>query len=215
MNATGPLLALDQATKTGYAYGRPGEQPVFGSRDFGGGPGGNGEVIDKFRGWLLEICYEIKPRAICFESPYVPRPKKNPQPGDMMINPLTLRRLFAIAGEVEAVAWRLQIECLEATTIEICKFFTGRGSHGGPDNKKAALMARARQYGWDVQDTDAADAVGLWAMAENIFDPVASSRRGDGDLSLPMAEPVIITRAKRKSTRPAKPAAPVQEPLFV
>lgn len=211
-----PLLALDPATTTGWAYGLPGEEPTFGSIGFGGPGVCNGEVIGKFRAWLLETCYRIKPRAVCFESPYVPRPKKNPKPGEKdVINPLTLRRLYAIAGEIEAVAWQLRIECLEATTGEICKYFTGTQYHGGRDQKKAAIMARARQYGWDVRDTDAADAVALWAMAENIFDPVASSRRGDGDLSLPLPEPVVIKRKPRKSSKPARPQAPVQEPLFV
>lgn len=212
----GPILALDPATTTGWAYARPGEEPIFGANNFAG-PGGNGEVIGKFRAWLLETCYRIKPRVVCFESPYVPRPKKNPKPGDRdLLNPLTLRRLYAIAGEVEAVAWQLRIECLEATTAEICRFFTGTAYHGGRDNKKAAIMARARQYGWEVQSDDAADAVALWAMAENIFDPLASSRRGDGDLSLPLPEPVILKpRQRRKSSKPAPALEPAQQPLFV
>jgi hypothetical protein len=216
----GPMiLALDPATTCGFAYGRPGDEPEFGARDFTG-PGGNGEVIGKFRLWLLEMCSRQRVQMIVFESPYVPRPKKwkpgEPPPRET-INPLTLRRLYALAGEVEAVAWQLRLECLEATTAEICKFFTGTSYHGGRDNKKAAIIARARQYGWDTLSDDAADALALWAMAENIVDPALSSRRGDGALFLPQPEPVEVQpRARRGRRRGAaqKPSPPVQQPLF-
>lgn len=197
------ILALDPATVTGWAYGAPGDEPVFGARDFTG-PGGNGEVIAKFRLWLLETCRTTHAKMLVFESPYVPMPKKGEK---SKMNPLVLRRLYAIAGEIEAVAWQLRLECLEATTGEICKFFTGTQYHGGRENKKAAIIARARQYGWDTLSDDAADALALWAMAENIVDPFVSSKRGDGALFLPPAQPV---EAKPKRQRKAKPAPPEQ-----
>lgn len=177
------ILALDTATVTGWAAGRPGETPQWGARDFSG-RGGNGEVGGKFRFWLQGMCHQLQPRLIVFESPYVPFPRKDNQRAPMM-NPLTLRRLMGLALIVETTAWELRIKSFEATTGEISKFFTGTSRHGGRDQKKAATIAMCRRYGWDVaENDDAADALALWCMAEAKEDPDAALSRGVGPLFL-------------------------------
>jgi hypothetical protein len=178
------ILALDTATVTGWAAGNPGDEPTWGSRDFTS-PGGNGEVIAKFRHSLNGLCYKFKPTTIVFESPYIPRPNFNRRPGagPPPMNALTLRRLLTLTGIVEEVAWELRIECLEATAAEIMKFFLGTGRvAGGRPAKKAATIAMCQRYGWATVDEDACDALALWTMAEGIIDPRAASRRGDGPL---------------------------------
>jgi hypothetical protein len=179
------ILALDTATVTGWAHGPAGANPPllqWGARDFSG-RGGNGEVIAKFRHWLNARCFELKPRLIVFESPYIPHPGKRTGPP---MNALVLRRLLAMVGIVEAIAFELRIECCESRPSEITKFFTGSARHGGRDAKKAATVEMCRAYGWDVGgDDNAADALALWAMAEAKLNPRASSLRGDGRLFLP------------------------------
>ena len=165
------LLALDVATTVGFAFGKPGETPAWGSRSFAG-KGGTGEVVGKFRHWLGERCYALKPTLLTFEAPYVPRPQMRVGAGPPPMNPLVLRRLLAMVGTVEAVAWELRIECREATPAEITKFFTGRARWGGREQKKAAVIAACERLGWMVGDNDnAADALALWAMAEDILCP--------------------------------------------
>lgn len=209
------ILSLDAATVTGWAYGRPGEEPTFGVVEFGGGEGGNGEVISKFRAWCFETCYRLRPDELVFESPYVPHIPKKPDPTKKsLFNPKTLRRLYGIASEIEAVCWELRINCCESTIGEISNFFTGRWGHGGREKKKAAFIARARQYGWNCTDDNEADAVALWAMAEGIFAPELSAARSIGDLTLPMAEPVIV-KPRRQRKRAERPVEPVQAALFV
>ena len=166
------ILALDTATTVGWAAGRPGETPVWGERSFDG-RGGNGEVIGKFRQWLNQRCYDLKPTLIVFEAPYIPgRFGKGPP-----MNAATLRRLLALAGEVEAVAWELRIRCLEATVGEISKFFLGNARQGGREAKKAATIKMCGLYGWETVSDNAADGLALWAYAEFVVSPEIASRR--------------------------------------
>lgn len=195
------ILALDTATVTGWASGPAGANPPllqWGSRDFSG-RGGNGEVVGKFRAWLCAKCYELKPRLIVFEAPYIPRPRER-KGGPPPMNALTLRRLLGLVAVLESTAWELRIECCEATTGEISKFFTGKWRHGGRDAKKAATIEMCTAYGWDVAgDDNAADALALWAMAEGNVNPQASSARGDG---------LLFLKSSRKTERGAGTATP-------
>lgn len=201
------ILALDTATVTGWAVGRPGAEPMFGARDFAG-PGGTGEVLDKFRLWLLEMCRVHRVGLIVFESAYIPRPsKKKP----LLMNAKTIELLFALTGQVQAVAWGLRTECLQATTMEIFGFFVAKGRVPPRAEKKAAIIARARQFGWDAVTDDEADALALWAMAENTVNPRASSARGDGALFLPPEQPAEV---KPKATRRKAKEAPQPEPAL-
>lgn len=201
------ILALDTATVTGWAAGRVGSAPAWGSQDFSD-KAGSGAVLGKFRYWLNQRCHEFSPKLIVFEAPYVPI---NRQPkfvragegfaagrgGPPPMNPLTLRRLLGLTGIVEATAYELGIECREATAGEITKFFTGRMRHGGRDAKKAATITMCRAYGWDVADNDdAADALALWCMAEAQLDPRAAMRRGDG--------PLFLKRQSESASRPGR-----------
>ena len=173
------ILALDTATTVGWAVGNPGDTPRWGARNFAG-DGGTGEVVCKFHYWLMSACDKAKPSIICYEARYIPARHGGPP-----TNVATLRRLLALAAQVEAVAWELRIECRESTVAEITKFFTGRVNHGGRDNKKAATIAMCARYGWDTVSDDAADALALWAMAEAKISPAHGRLRGVGPLFLP------------------------------
>jgi hypothetical protein len=198
------VLALDTATRCGFAFGETGcATPEFGARDFSG-QGGNGEVIGKFRQWLNQRCYQLKPGIVVFEAPYIPVFQKPKPGGPPPMNALTLRRLIGLTETVCAVCWELRIECREATTGEISKFFTGVFRHaGGRDAKKAATIAMCTAWGWDVEGSDdAADALALWAMAEAIVDPRAHQQRG--------GEGALFLRAATQ--RAAKENAPRRQP---
>ncbi len=209
------ILALDTATTTGWAAGEPGGPPEFGSRRFEAD--NNAEIFAQFRFWLNALAFRFKPKLIVFEAPYIPVPHQprfqkagtawSPGRGPPPMNAKTIRRLVGLVALVECCASELRIECLEATTGEISKFFTGRFRHGGREAKKAATVEMCRLYGWNVgNDDNAADALALWAMAEAKIDPVAGMRRGGGKLFLPPAPAA--------EPRPKRPAREAQSKLF-
>lgn len=193
------ILALDIATHVGFASGRPGDEPQWGVRDFtkNAATGGNGEVVAVFRHWLNQRCYDLKPRLIAFESPYIPIPRQSrfsraglavggadlgpnvlKTDGPPPMNPIVLRRLLAMVGVVEATAFELRIPCQEETSSRFIKFFTGRGSWpGGRVAKKAETIRVCQLHGWDVTDDNAADAIALWCFAEDLISPRSSDQR--------------------------------------
>lgn len=173
------ILSLDTATVCGWACGVPGEEPLYGARDFGDGRS-NGEIGGRFRAWLNALCYEFKPKLIVFEAPYIPRVGG----GGVPLNAHVLRRLLALTGNVETTAWELQIECREATTLEVARFFIGsqRLKRG---EKKQRTIEMCERYGWAPECDNAADALALWAMAEARLAPRVAARRGAGPLFIP------------------------------
>jgi hypothetical protein len=177
------ILTLDPATVCGWAVGPPGAQPPllqWGARDFGSGRT-NGTIISMFRAWLNELCYQHRPSFCVFETPYIPRP---PSPfakkgaGGPPMNPLVLRRLLGMTGQIEAICEEFRILCREATSGEFTKYMTGKGRFpGGRKEKKRAVIDACRRYGCDVSDDNAADALALWFYAESFVDDRAAAHR--------------------------------------
>jgi hypothetical protein len=166
------ILALDQATRTGFCFGAPGDNPSWGIKAFGGRGRTNGEIVSTFRLWLFGVCCAIKPTLVVFEAPYVPR----------MASAVVLRRLLALAGTIEAVTYELKLPCREASAMEISRFFLGRYRPLGRAGKKAATIETCAQYGFDVDDDNIADAISLWLYAEATIAPDIAALRGIGPL---------------------------------
>jgi len=166
------ILFLDAAGTTGVAFGAPGSEPKFATRRFTGS-GASGEVVARFRAWLVATIDKLEPRVIAFESPYIPRPGSKGPP----LNSGTVRRLHGLCATIEAVCWERKIACYEAGASEICKAFTGQGSWGSRAKKKAATIAQAKRFGWAVTDDNQADALAGFCYAEAVLDPVAAAQR--------------------------------------
>jgi Holliday junction resolvasome RuvABC endonuclease subunit len=165
-------LALDPGGLCGFAVGELGSEPRWGTHRTARGAS-TGEALSSFAGWLRELLIAERPNVVAFESPYVPH-----RGAEIPRNAATVRRLHSYAGMIEAVCWRLKIRVYEARPSEICRHFTGQGSWGGRDKKKAATVRACMAFGWDVAgQVDAADALSLWAYAEQILAPVAASQR--------------------------------------
>lgn len=189
------ILALDVATRVGWASGVVGETPQFGSVNFSG-KGGTGEVLARWRFWLIDRVSTLRPTIIAFESPYVPQPRTTfvkagteaPRgKGVPPMNPAVLRRLLAMCGLVEEIGFERSVRVRECVSGEFVKYFTGKGSWGGRDAKKEAVMRICRLHGWDVPDDNAGDACALWAYAEFMLSPDDAVRRRSGPmLELPL-----------------------------
>jgi hypothetical protein len=165
----------------------PGDRPAFGHFRSGKPRDATGEVLAQFRVWLDRCCAKSQPRMVVFEAPYVPRfaPKKvRTKTGQVIsttpssstpIDIYVVRRLFAMCGLVEMIAHERGLPCREEQSNVICRHFTGNGSWGGRENKKAATQKMCAVYGWPDVSEDEADALALWVYAEAVLFPKARS----------------------------------------
>lgn len=154
----GGILALDLSSATGWAAGSPGETPRAGTRRIGRPGQRIGAFLDIFDRWLSDQITVHQPAVLIFEAPILTAGKTSID---------TARKLMCLAGVTELIAFRREIpRVFEADSSTVTKFFTGRGSYGNRDAKKAAVMEQCRQLGWQPCDDNAADALALWRWAE-------------------------------------------------
>ena len=165
-------LALDPGGLCGFAVGELGDVPRWGTHRTARNAS-TGEALSSFAGWLRDLIAAEAPDICVFELPYVPH-----HGAEIPRNAVTIRRLHSYSGMIEAVCWRSRVRVFESRPSEICRHFTGQGSWGGREKKKAATVRTCLAFGWDVAgQVDAADALALFAFAEAVLDPVAAARR--------------------------------------
>jgi hypothetical protein len=150
------VLALDIATRTGWAVGEPGATPVSGSIRFAN-PGAEHEVIfAEALKWVSATIKDHRPDVVVWEAPLVPGFKKG------KTNANTTRLLYGLPAVIGAVARLLcvpDIREVEARTVR--KFFIGRN----PPRALAKKLTkqRCRDVGWQPSDDNEADALAIWA----------------------------------------------------
>jgi len=152
---TGNILALDLATTTGWAYGRPGGKPNSGAVRFSKPGAGRAETYRAFLVWLTRFVAMTPCALITYESPA--------QPLLMMgrTNIDTIKRLIGMAENLEEWAHE-RIELREASVQQVRAHFIGSNRHKRDDAKRLTIQ-RCRDLGWDVDGDDAADACALWS----------------------------------------------------
>ena len=161
------ILALDLATHTGWACGDADGEPRFGVKVIGKPGEEIGKFASLFDEWFFHFVAEEEPRMIVFESPILAA----------KTTPATARKLMGLAFLTELVAYRWGIECREVHLQQVKKFMTGNGRAD-----KAAMIAAARGHGWLVNDDNAADALGVWALAVHTLQPGCAGRFALGSL---------------------------------
>ncbi len=168
------VLALDQATVTGWAHAEPGEPPVWGHQRLGKVGATNGEFGAAFTIFLQARLDLYRPQYVWFESPWVPRPPRPrlvkagmhwaPLSRGVPMNASTMRRLMGLPMIIETICEQWGVECWEATPQEISQFFIGSGGKKR-EEKKQATIDMCRGMGWDASE-DEADALALLVYAE-------------------------------------------------
>jgi hypothetical protein len=151
----GIILALDLATTTGFAWGKPGAVPQFSSIRFSKPGTSRAATYRLFRIWL-ESKWNVRghqPDLVVFESPAVP----SIMAGKTNID--TIKLLIGLAEHLEEWCYD-HFELREASVSQVRSHFIGQ-------NMKAALakprtVERCRELGWNVENTDEADACALW-----------------------------------------------------
>ena len=164
------ILALDIATRTGFARGRVGELPVSGSINFGrDGSSRNRTDAAIFAAALRWLSQELQPE---------PRPDLVIM--EAMLPPDAARgstqravrdRLAGLQGIVKGVSHLRGIgEIAEATVGNIRGHFIGDRSLKRA-KAKSTVMERCRALGWECADDNAGDALALWSYACALIDP--------------------------------------------
>ena len=149
---TGNVLALDLATVTGWAYGRPGEVPIFGHLRFVSQGTSRAGLYRAFRSWL-DRGDGYQPDLIVYESSAVP----SIMAGKTNID--TIKTLIGLAEHLEEWAYN-RVELREASVSQVRSHFIGRNMKA--NIAKPMTMERCKELGWNVENHDDADACALW-----------------------------------------------------
>ncbi len=148
------ILALDLATTTGWACGKPTGELSHGFIRFAK-PGASHEAIFAAAcRWMIEMM-EMQPDMVVFEAPMATSFKKG------KTNASTTALLYGLPAVVGAVAFMSGCYNIrKAETRDVRIHFIGSNL---PRAKAKALTVRnCRLMGWDVTDDNEADALATW-----------------------------------------------------
>lgn len=156
------VLAFDTATKTGVCFGEAGSRPKLWSVALGISrrPDDSIDWGPRFSKTLRMTEYYIKkfdPDLIAVEA-FVGGPKANTS-------------LAGLVACVEGEAARHGVRVVTYYPSTIRKHFLGGVSRSNKTPIKSQVFAKCRMLGWDVPDTDAADAGALWDYVCSIESP--------------------------------------------
>lgn len=145
------ILALDCATKTGWALIKGGSVHESGTMDFSKKRGeSNGIMFIRFRRWLSDMLKDAKPDMVVYE-----------QTGHSFKNASAMEIAFNLSGRAQEIADEHFIPYTTYTPTALKKFATGRGNA----DKKAMIEACYDRIGEEVSDDNEADAILLGLMA--------------------------------------------------
>ena len=169
------ILALDIATKTGWAIGRPGNGLVASGVMTLPKTGNDiGCFIASYAAWLHKNIKENLITDVVFETPIMPG----------VTNVMTLRKLYGLTGRTEEICLDHTIRCRERHMQSWRKHFLGRASAPkeikGKEQRRKWLkdecILKCRLRGWFPRDDNEADALGLMDCVLCNDDPDYASR---------------------------------------
>ena len=155
----GRVLALDPATKTGFAYGAPDEAPEIGTIDFGRDHDISADVFGRAVSWWRGRMQTSRADMLVIEPPIPPGELWG---GSNYQSTVVLHGLYAI---FVGLAMERKMPVLEASTRTWRKYFLGSGNMKR-DVAKLAAKRLCRLLKWGdpaTLDDNAADAAGIWA----------------------------------------------------
>jgi len=159
----GKILALDVATKTGVAEGRPGEVPCLETIDFRHGKEDELTwVYGRVTLWMATKLRDDPPNLVVIEKPVPPMGAFGHTNHDTTL--ITIGMFGILCGIVHCKNIRLELAPISTWR----KHFLGRGNYPGKTAKDLALR-RCALFGWDAPDHNAAEAAGIWDWAGATF----------------------------------------------
>lgn len=147
------VLAIDQSTNCGVVRGNGSGPPVVKTWPLPTDPDALGEMLFDLRVRLIDEIKAGPLACVVFEKPLLNQ--KTP-------NLIVGRKLYSIAGQIEAVCYEFNVRCLEMDAGTWKRAFTGSGSVS-KKQKPYPPMVRCHELGIRVKNMDEADAVGIWA----------------------------------------------------
>jgi Holliday junction resolvasome RuvABC endonuclease subunit len=167
MQITGPILALDLATRTGFAWGVPGRTPESGSVILKKPGDGQDIAFGNMIAWMNERLSSLQPQLVFKESMW------SLQASTVRGNSEAAVRLAAgLHAIVEGMCIRYGVAWDERGASTIRKHFIGRGNAGKRDDTKAAVIDRCRLLKLmspNDEDDNRADALAAHDYACAIF----------------------------------------------
>lgn len=162
------IFALDLATRTGWARGRVGQQPTWGSIRFGKDNDTNNAVFGKAMKWLAEVLQpEPRPDTVILEA-LLPPTAKIPTG---KTSRAAIERLAGLTAIARGVCYLRNIgEISEAKVVDIRAHFIGDRATKRPEAKRLTIE-RCHRLGWLCSDDNQADALALWSFACALVDP--------------------------------------------
>jgi hypothetical protein len=160
------ILALDIATRTGFAYARLGERPISSSVRFGNESDNQDVIFAASIEWLWGLLEPTpRPDIIAIEAMLPPEAKVG------STSKAVRDRLAGLHGTLRGVAkLRGVAEIALCQVGDVRAHFIGMR---GAERKvaKPATVERCRQLGWSCRDDNAADALAVWSYTCAIIDP--------------------------------------------
>ena len=141
------LLALDLATKLGWAVERAEAPPLLGSVTLAKGPHPGTRMAD-YVDWLSGFIKVNRPERILYEAPFYTVGAEG--------NARTLETLVTMAGVTDLLAYRFSLPVSKLASNSARKHFCGTGRA-----KKEDVMAECRRRGWTPENFDESDAACL------------------------------------------------------
>lgn len=153
------ILALDLATKTGVADGRPGEIPILSTVSFGGRDDDHLDVCAHALKWIALRLADDRPDVVYIEAPMpVGAAMRGNSSASSIVRLNTLYGIFGAAAMLKAI----RVQPLDVQDVR--KAFLGNGRLKSDEAKRRAHRM-ARLIGWAPRTLDEADAAALWWLA--------------------------------------------------
>jgi hypothetical protein len=166
------ILALDIATRMGWALGKPGEVPRAGTVRFGSDDASLWARYAHALTWAIDQ-FIHKPgervTRLVIEDQLNPQAFSSKEGAEL---------LYGLPAIIAACAYHRGIYKIERHKVaDVRGLFIGRRGLKTND-AKAAVMRRCRQLGWAVgEDHNAADACALWAYDCSLVEPAPILRQ--------------------------------------
>jgi Holliday junction resolvasome RuvABC endonuclease subunit len=138
------VLAIDAASRTGWAHLDTDGSIMSGSERFSEAGGQHGLTFRSYKMWLEQAINELTPSLIAYEAP-----------GRTMSN-AAMKLLGGFYGVTMLIAHKQRLAVHLVAPAEVKKAVTGKGNAG-----KSEVMAAVRALGHDVANPDQADAVAI------------------------------------------------------
>lgn len=162
------VLALDLATETGWALGRPGDdEPLSGTIRFAKKGASHNAISGKAIEWLIDFTTEHGiDEAVIEEEVHKPQHKSSTSS-----NAVTHGLIWNARG----VLWLRGIYKIEMAPVNsVRKFFLGDGNLPREEAKHRTVQ-RCRALCWNPADDNAADALAIWAWRCAMIDPTVGA----------------------------------------